>query len=107
MERYGMVIKVKPEKLKEYKELHANAWPEVLELLKKCNIRNISIYYKDGFLFEYFEYMGDDFQADTAKLLEVPIYKKWLALCDPCQEPLETRGENEWWSKMEEVFHCD
>ena len=28
MERYGSVIKLKPEKVAEYKDLHANVWPE-------------------------------------------------------------------------------
>ena len=107
MKRYGTVINVRPEKLGEYKKLHSAVWSEVLELLKKYNIRNISIYYKDGFLFEYFEYTGTDFEGDMAEMSAVPVYKKWLALCDACQEPLETRAENEWWAKMEEVFHCD
>ena len=29
MKRVGQVIKVKPEKLAYYKELHANCWPGV------------------------------------------------------------------------------
>lgn len=60
MERYGSVIGVKPEKLEEYKKLHAAVWPGVLAKIKECNIRNYSIYYKDGLLFSYFEYIGDD-----------------------------------------------
>ena len=31
MKRYGMVIKVKPDKLQEYKELHAAVWPDSRE----------------------------------------------------------------------------
>ena len=54
MERYGMVIKVRPEKLDEYKRLHANPWPGVLKTITECNIRNFSIYYKDGFLCCFF-----------------------------------------------------
>ncbi len=42
--RYGSVIGLKPEKLEEYKELHANVWPGVLKKIKECNIRNYSIY---------------------------------------------------------------
>ena len=43
MVRYASVIGVRPEKLEEYKRLHANAWPEVLDMIKKCNIQNYSI----------------------------------------------------------------
>ena len=107
MERYGMVIGVKLDKLEEYKRLHAAVWPGVLDMIRKCNIRNYSIYYKDGFLFSYYEYVGDDYQADMAKMAADPTTQKWWELCEPCQAPLETRGENEWWARMQEVFHLD
>ena len=42
LKRIAWVIKVKPEKLEEYKELHANPWPEVNAMLKKVNIQNYS-----------------------------------------------------------------
>lgn len=107
MKRYGMVIKVRPEKLEEYKKLHANVWPEVLDMIKKCNIRNYSIYHKDGYLFSYFEYEGKHFKADMEKMAADPVTQKWWGLCRPCQELLATRAEGEWWADMEEVFHCD
>lgn len=105
MQRYGMVIGVRPEKLDEYKKLHAAAWPDVLAKITECHIRNYSIYHKDGYLFSYFEYHGDDFAADMAKMAADPTTQKWWELCEPCQKPLETRREGEWWAQMEEVFH--
>jgi L-rhamnose mutarotase len=107
MRRYGMVTKVRPEKLDEYKRLHADPWPGVLDMIRQCNIRNYSIYHKDGYLFSYFEYTGDDFEADMAKMAADPTTQKWWDLCKPCQEPLETRAEGEWWAEMDEVFHLD
>jgi len=105
MRRYGNVIRVKPEKLEEYKRLHANPWPEVIEMIEKCNITNYSIYYRDGLLFSYYEYVGDDFEADMAKMAAHPKMPEWWALCEPCQIPLESCGEGEWWAAAEEVFH--
>jgi L-rhamnose mutarotase len=107
MQRYGMLIKVRPEKLDEYKELHANPWPGVLKTIHDCNIRNYSIYLKDGFLFGYYEYIGEDYAADMAKVAADPVTQEWWKHTDPCQEPLSTRKEGEWWAIMEEVFHCD
>ena len=107
MKRYGMLIKVRSEKLDEYKELHANPWPGVLKTIHDCNIRNYSIYLKDGFLFGYYEYIGDDYAADMAKMAADPVTQEWWKHTDPCQEPLSTRKEGEWWATMEEVFHCD
>ncbi len=107
MQRYGSVIKVRPEKLAEYRRLHAAVWPGVLQMIAECNIRNYSIYLKDGYLFSYFEYTGDDLAADMAKMAADPTTQEWWKLTDPCQEPLPTRQEGEWWASMEEVFHCD
>jgi len=107
MRRYGMVLKVKAEKLEEYKRLHAAVWPEVLAMIRKCNIHNYSIYHKDGYLFSYFEYHGEDFAADMVKMAADPATQRWWALCNPCQEPLPTRAPGEWWAQMEEVFHAD
>jgi L-rhamnose mutarotase len=107
MQRYGMVINVRPEKLAEYKRLHAAVWPDVLKMIKQCHICNYSIYHKDGYLFSYFEYAGEDFAADMARMAADPTTQKWWAACKPCQQPLETRTEGEWWANMEEVFHCD
>jgi L-rhamnose mutarotase len=105
MKRYGSVIKVVPEKLDEYKRLHAAVWPGVLDMILKCNIRNYSIYYKDGYLFSYYEYIGDDHAADMAQMAADPETQRWWSVCEPCQQPLETRAPGEWWAVMEEVFH--
>ena len=107
MKRYGTVIKVRPEKFRQYKRLHAVVWPDVLKKIAECNIRNYSIYHKDGYLFSYFEYVGDDFDADMARMAADETTRKWWAVCKPCQRPLQTRAPGEWWAGMEEVFHCD
>jgi L-rhamnose mutarotase len=98
---------VKTEKLEAYKRLHAVVWPEVLQMIKECNIVNYSIYYKYGFLFSYMEYVGIDFDSDMRKMSDHPKTQEWWDVCKPCQNPLNTRNEGEWWADMEEVFHLD
>lgn len=107
MRRYGQVIKIKPENLQKYKEYHAAVWPEVSRKITECNIRNYSIFYKDGFLFAYFEYVGTDFSADMEKMASHQKTQEWWEVNKPLQEPLETRAPGEWWAEMEEVFHQD
>lgn len=107
MKRYGTVIQVLPEKLAEYKELHANTFAGVLEANSACNIRNYSIYFRDGLLFSYFEYVGSDYAADMEKMKTFPEVQRWWKETDPCQTPVETAAEGEWWAPMEEVFHQD
>ena len=107
MQRIGQVIRLKPEMEEKYRELHANAWPEVLAKIEDCNIRNYSIFLRDGYLFAYMEYIGNDFAADMAKMAEDPMTQLWWKETDPCQMPVETAGENVWWADMEEVFHTN
>jgi len=107
MQRYGMVIKVRPEKIKEYKKLHAAVWPDVLKIISECNIRNYSIYLIDDNLFSYFEYTGTDYDADMIMMAADPVTQQWWDVCMPCQVPIESRKEGEWWANMEEVFHHD
>ena len=112
MKRYGSIIGLRPEKLEEYKKLHAAVWPEVLKMIKACHIRNYSIYLRrldDGrhYLFSYFEFTGNDFAADMAKMAADPVTRRWWSVCKPCQQPLADRAPDEWWADMEEVFHQD
>lgn len=112
MKRYGMVLGLRPEKMEEYKRLHTAVWPEVLKTIRECHIQNYSIYLRqieEGhfYLFSYFEYTGDDFAADMAKMAADPMTQKWWSICMPCQQPLADRAEGEWWANMEEVFHHD
>lgn len=107
MKRYGQVIGIKPDKIEYYKKLHANVWPEILKMITECNIENYSIYLKDNFLFSYFEYVGNNFEADMAKMAADPNTQKWWTECMPCQSPIESREEGQWWADMEEVFHLD
>lgn len=107
MKRYGMVIRLRSEKHEEYKRLHAAAWPDVVKMIRECNIRNYSIYEKDGYLFSYFEYVGDDFDADMAKMAADPTTQRWWLFCKPCQQPLASAKPGEWWADMEELFHTD
>jgi len=107
VKRFGQIIGVRTDRLEEYKKYHADVWPEILDMIRECNIRNYSIFYKDGLLFAYLEYVGDDFDADMAKMAADPKTQEWWDIMMPMQEPLETRAEGEWWANMEEVFHMD
>lgn len=79
----------------------------ILAKITECGIRNYSIYHKDGFLFSYFEYVGEDFEADMALMAADPRTQEWWGYCKPCQEPLESRQPGDWWASMEEMFHWD
>ncbi|HWW42468.1 L-rhamnose mutarotase [Pedobacter sp.] len=112
VKRFGSITGLKADKLARYKELHANAWPEVLKKIKDCHIRNYSIYLQkiknEYYLFSYFEYTGEDFDGDMKKMAADPNTQRWWKETDPCQQPLpETAAKKEIWTNMEEVFHTN
>jgi L-rhamnose mutarotase len=107
VERRSMVIGVRPEKLDEYRILHAEVWPEVLEQIRRCHISNYSIFYRDGLLFGYLEYSGDDWEGDMRRMAEDPATQRWWALTDPCQVPVSSAAADEHWAPMAEVFHME
>jgi L-rhamnose mutarotase len=107
MKRFGQVIRLQPGVLESYRRYHAAIWPEVAAKIAECNIRNYSIYHKDGYLFAYFEYAGEDYDADMARMAEDPKTQEWWAIMKPMQDPIPARAEGEWWADMEEVFHQD
>lgn len=109
MRRMGMLIGLRPEHAADYRRLHATVWPEVLARIAASNIRNYTIFLREpeNLLFGYWEYLGDDFAADSAAIAADPVTQDWWKLCGPCQAPLESRAEGEWWAMMEEVFHTD
>ncbi len=107
VQRYASVLGIPKENRERYEELHAAVWPEVLEQIKKSNIRNYSIYRYGELLFSYFEDVGDDFDGDMAKMAEDPATQKWWDINKPLQRPLPDRAEGEWWASIPEIFHTD
>jgi len=107
VKRYGQLIGLKPEAYEKYVDHHSNVWPQVLKTIYDCNIRNYTIFFKDNMLFAYFEYIGEDLDADMAKMAADPVTQDWWAIMKPLQQPIATRQEGERWADMREVFHTD
>lgn len=107
MQRMGMVIGIAPERIDEYKALHAAVWPQVQERLRQAHVRNYSIFLRqpENLLFGYWEYHGSDFSADMAAIADDAQTRRWWTFCAPCQLPLDSRAEGEHWAMMEHVFH--
>jgi len=109
MQRMGMVIGIAPERIADYKRLHAAVWPGVLQRLQRSNIRNYTIFLREpeNLLFGCWEYHGSDFAADSAAIAADPETQRWWQFCEPCQRPFPTRHPGEHWAAMEEVFHLN
>ena len=75
--------------------------------IRRANIRNYSIYRFQDLLFAYFEYKGDDFRADMARMAADPEVQRWWALTDAMQDPIPDRPAGDWWLTLTEIFHTD
>jgi L-rhamnose mutarotase len=106
MQRFGQLIGLKPDQIEAYERLHAETWPEVLAMIAECHMHNYTIFRHGTQLFAYFEYTGDDFEADMAKMAADPKTLEWWSITDLMQVPLEGREPGEW-TDMKEVFHTD
>lgn len=107
MKRVGFLLKVKPEKLDEYKGHHQKVWPEMLDALRRTGWRNYSIFSRDdGLLFGYFE-TPTSFQSALAGMSEEEINAKWQDFMAPYFENLSGAHADESMVELEEVFHLD
>ena len=107
MRRFGQILHVRAEFRDEYVRQHKAVWPGVLAQIHRSNIRNYSIFLRDGILFAYFEYVGRDFAADMRAMAADPETQRWWALMEPMQQKWASASAEDWWTHMDEVFHHD
>ena len=107
MRRVGFVLKVRQEKLAEYKEHHQRVWPEMLAALRRTGWHNYSLFMRDdGLLFGYFE-TPEGFQAALAGMAQEEINAKWQEFMAPYFENLSGAHADESMVQLAEVFHLD
>lgn len=107
MKRVGFLLKVKEEKIAEYKMHHRRVWPEMLEALKRNGWHNYSLFMrKDGLLFGYFE-TPENFQAALNGMNREAINDKWQEFMAPFFESTDGDHADKMMVELEEVFHLD
>lgn len=106
MNRVGFVLKVRADKLDEYRRHHETVWPEMLDALRRHGWRNYSLFLReDGTLFGYVETLGSFDEARAAMAAE-PVNARWQALMAPYFEGTG-RPADQMMETLEEVFHLD
>ena len=107
MKRVGFMLKVKKDKIEEYKEHHKNVWPEMLDALRRTGWHNYSLFMsEDGLLFGYFE-AEESFQASLEGMSKEAINAKWQEFMAPYFENLGGAHADESMIELEEVIHLD
>jgi L-rhamnose mutarotase len=107
MKRVGFLLKVRQDKIKEYREVHKAVWPEMLEALRRTGWHNYSLFMReDGYLFGYFE-TPDNFATALAGMKDLEVNKRWQESMAPYFENLGGAHADEAMMEIEEVFHLD
>ena len=107
MKRVGFLLKVKEDKLEEYKQHHEAVWPEMLDALRRTGWHNYSLFMtQDGKLFGYFE-TPDSFQAALEGMYKEEVNTKWQDFMAPYFESPDGGHADEMMIELEEVFHLD
>jgi len=104
---FGQLGRLKPEKIEEYEALHAAPWPGVLKTIRDCNLRNYSIFRHGDLVFAYFEYIGDDYEADMEKMAQDPVTIEWWTHTKPCFVQYGILPNAEFYADMNRIFHCE
>jgi len=107
MRRIAQVILLRPEQVEEYDRIHAEVWTAVLDRLRASSIRNYSIYRYGTMLFSYFEYRGENFDADMAAMATDEATQRWWGITVPMQIPVPEQTPGGGWFTIPEVFHTD
>lgn len=104
---FGQIGRLKPDKIEEYENLHANPWPEVLQTIHRCNLRNYSIFRHGDLVFAYFEYIGQDYDADMEKMEQCPHTQRWWTFTKPCFISYGMDPGSEFYADMKQIFYFD
>lgn len=107
MIRKGMVRGIKPECVNEYEKTHSDVWPEILQKITECNIKNYSVFAQGDRLFSFFEYHGNNYEEDTIKMRDNKIFEKWEKLHEDMFKPLEGQEFDQGWIELNEIFRKD
>jgi L-rhamnose mutarotase len=107
MKRVAFILKVKEDRIAEYREHHKAVWPEMLDALRRTGWHNYSLFMReDGLLFGYFE-TPHSFEAALAGMAAEEINATWQDFMAPYFEELAGAHADESMLELEEVFHLD
>lgn len=106
MNRVCFTLRVKPDRLAEYRERHKTVWPEMLDALRRTGWINYSLFLRDdGLLIGYVE--TRDFAQSLAGMAAEEVNARWQREMAPFFEGGEGRRADEQMLAIAEVFHLD
>jgi L-rhamnose mutarotase len=104
VERVCFLLRVRPDRLDEYRARHREVWPEMLDALRETGWRNYSLFLRDdGLLVGYLE--CEDFQTALAAMEDRAVNARWQAEMASFFELPGDASPDTGLERLEEVFH--
>jgi L-rhamnose mutarotase len=104
VQRICFLLKVRADRLGEYRRRHAQVWPEMLDALRDTGWHNYSLFLReDGLLVGYLE--TEDFAAAQARMARLEVNARWQTEMAPFFEALDGAAPDEAMRPLPEVFH--
>lgn len=106
MRRVCFVLRVRPDRLAEYRQRHASVWPAMLTALRDAGWHDYSLFLSgDGLLVGHFR--TEDLAASLAAMKHTEVNARWQAEMAPFFENLDGRRPDEGFLVLDEVFDLD
>jgi len=102
MERYSFLLRIEPDDYEAYAKRHRAVYPELLQAFREVGIVTYSIFYHEGYLFNYME--SENIGQTMAELAAYPVYGRWQSFMS---DMLLTHNGSSVSADMPEVFYFD
>lgn len=76
-------------------------------MISEAGIRNFTIFSMGEVIVGYYEYRGEDYEADQARMAADAATRRWWTLTGPCQIPFDVGWSAPNWQMLDEVWHLD
>ena len=104
MQRVCFLLKVRADRLEEYRRRHEAVWPDMLAALRETGWHNYSLFLRDdGLLVGYLE--TDDFPAARRAMERTEVNARWQAEMAEFFEELDGQAPDAAMRPLTEVFH--
>jgi L-rhamnose mutarotase len=104
--RICFTLRVRPDRLEEYRRRHTAVWPEMLAALRAAGWHDYSLFLRDdGLLVGYF--LTEDLDASLAAMERTDVNARWQAEMAPFFADLPDGRPDRGFLVLDEVFNLD
>jgi len=106
MQRVCFQLRVRSDRVDEYRARHREVWPEMLQAPTASGWRNYSLFlHADGLLVSYFE--TPSLESALARMATTEVNGRWQAEMAGFFEDMGTTRPDQGFHRLDEIFHLE